>query len=77
MPNQEQKQLISQARKDINSELEEELSLLKQLQKQEKNKLKEKHHTQQENLILQKRKKFLELKEQILNDSKDESNKSP
>ena len=56
MPTLEQKQLIAESRKAINIELQEELILLKLVQKEEKHKLQAKHQTQQENLILKKRK---------------------
>ena len=67
MPTLEQRQKLSEARKNINIELDEDLSQLKLVQKEERNKIKERHQSQVENLVLQKRKKFLVLKEQVLN----------
>ena len=66
MPTVEQKQAIALLRKEINIELNDSIYKLKQAQKLEKNKLKEQHQSQLDQLHLENRKKFLELKSQII-----------
>jgi len=74
MPNPKQRERVATLRKEVDRELEEEMRMLKTLQKQEKDRLKEAHQSQQAALVLQKRKKFLDVKEAMIKEATNRGN---